>query len=173
MPEKRLLYFALGVLFVVAVGQAAMTIQDDGLQFPDGSVQRTAAEPGQRRFYLTNLGFQGDEVLGNCDTGFHVASRYELILGAFRYAFDHPDAFTRADSGQGEPNDVVGWIRTGGEAASQDPVNFGDPLPNCGSMGAGPWTSFSGADKGNVRFLGSPDFSRNCDAHNRIWCIED
>lgn len=41
MTEKRLLYFALGALAVVSIG--AMGIQDDGILFPDGSFQATAA----------------------------------------------------------------------------------------------------------------------------------
>ena len=41
MMENRLLYFALGVLVVVSVG--AIGIQDDGIEFPDGSFQASAA----------------------------------------------------------------------------------------------------------------------------------
>lgn len=40
MREARILYFALGVLVVVAAG--AVTLHDDGIEFPDGSFQASA-----------------------------------------------------------------------------------------------------------------------------------
>lgn len=43
MTDNRLLYYALGVLTVVSIG--AVSIGDDGVVFPDGSVQTTAAPP--------------------------------------------------------------------------------------------------------------------------------
>ncbi len=42
MKEKWILYFALGVVAVVSMGQT-MGIRNDGIQFPDGSLQTTAA----------------------------------------------------------------------------------------------------------------------------------
>ncbi len=41
MRETRILYFALGVLLVVSIG--AVSLHDDGIGFPDGSFQETAA----------------------------------------------------------------------------------------------------------------------------------
>ena len=41
MRETRILYFALGVLLVVSVG--AVGLHDTGIQFPDGSFQKSAA----------------------------------------------------------------------------------------------------------------------------------
>jgi hypothetical protein len=41
MNEKRFLYFALGVLTVVSVG--AVSLHDQGVQFPDGTLQTSAA----------------------------------------------------------------------------------------------------------------------------------
>ncbi len=40
MRETRVLYFALGVLLVVSVG--AVSLHEDGIEFPDGSFQETA-----------------------------------------------------------------------------------------------------------------------------------
>lgn len=40
MREARILYFALGVLVVVAAG--AVSLHDDGIEFPDGSFQASA-----------------------------------------------------------------------------------------------------------------------------------
>lgn len=41
MAEKHVLYFVLGVLTVVSLG--AVSVHDDGVGFPDGSFQTTAA----------------------------------------------------------------------------------------------------------------------------------
>ena len=41
MKESRILYFALGVLMVTSIG--AVTLHDNGVEFPDGSLQVTAA----------------------------------------------------------------------------------------------------------------------------------
>ncbi|MCP4200619.1 MAG: hypothetical protein GY769_01635 [bacterium] len=41
MRETRILYFALGVVLVVSVG--AVSLHDNGVEFPDGSFQETAA----------------------------------------------------------------------------------------------------------------------------------
>lgn len=41
MRESRILYFALGVLFVTSIG--AVSLHDDGIEFPDGSFQETAS----------------------------------------------------------------------------------------------------------------------------------
>ena len=44
MRERRILYFALGLLVVVSVG--AVSLHDNGIEFPDGSFQITAATLG-------------------------------------------------------------------------------------------------------------------------------
>jgi hypothetical protein len=41
MKENRILYFALGVLTVVSIG--AVSLHNEGIEFPDGSFQATAA----------------------------------------------------------------------------------------------------------------------------------
>ena len=43
MKERAFLWFAVGVLSVVGIG--ALSLRDDGIQFPDGSVQTTAGQP--------------------------------------------------------------------------------------------------------------------------------
>jgi hypothetical protein len=44
MRERALLYFALGVLLAAALGSApSLNLRDDGVQFPDGTLQTTAA----------------------------------------------------------------------------------------------------------------------------------
>jgi hypothetical protein len=52
MRERRSLYFALGVMTVVSLGAVTnqlapsanpLVLRDEGIQFPDGTIQRTAA----------------------------------------------------------------------------------------------------------------------------------
>ena len=78
MGEKRVLYFALGVLAVVAVGQA-MAVRNDGLEFPDGSIQVTAAvAQAKTKVYLTDALHTGSTALSACATGWHMASQWEI-----------------------------------------------------------------------------------------------
>lgn len=51
MTDKRLLYFALGALAVVGIG--AVSVQDTGIQFPDGSVQTTAVTTFYERGFVS------------------------------------------------------------------------------------------------------------------------
>lgn len=59
MKETRILYFALGVLVVVSVG--AVSLHDTGVEFPDGSFQKTAfgftaTQAVQNRVFVSSLG---------------------------------------------------------------------------------------------------------------------
>jgi hypothetical protein len=61
MRESKILYFALGVLLVVSVG--AVGLHDSGIEFPDGSFQKTAAG------FTATTAVQGQVGLGVVGTG--------------------------------------------------------------------------------------------------------
>jgi hypothetical protein len=163
------------LLVVVLLGAAGpLALHTDGVEFPDGSVQTTAAVA--RKFYLTDSTWDGASALSACGTGYHFASLWEILDPSnLRYTFDHADAVTLADSGQGPPG-LSGWIRTG--QVSYD----NSPTPGAGNCGA--WTTTS-ADGTLVRFVanwGAPDvvvtfpwdpWSSDCGTSRRVWCVED
>jgi hypothetical protein len=133
MDGKPLLWFALGIVFTVSIGATVM--RNDGIEFPDGSVQTTAAVGGERSYYLTNFAADGASALAACDTGYHMASLFEIVDPSnLRYAFNHADAATQADSGVGPPADLFGWVRTGEAASGAGEMDEGEA--NCGV-----WTS--------------------------------
>ena len=43
MKESRILYFVLGSLVVLTMAQAPLAVHSDGIEFPDGTIQTTAA----------------------------------------------------------------------------------------------------------------------------------
>ena len=131
----------------------------------------------RRRFYLTQTTHDGNEALGACESGFHMASIMEIReSGHWRYdsflGVDTPDA------GSGLPlSDLSGWVRSGGGSA-----NF----ENCSN-----WTSDSDMHKGAIfTALGFSALDGDlqhypwllnggltsdifCDDPLRVWCAEN
>jgi hypothetical protein len=93
----------------------------------------------RKRFYLTTNNVQGNTALSACATGFHMASMWEIFdLGNVTY--DLALGRTTADSGDGPPTAIDGWVRTGFSADASTTIGHG----NCRV-----WTSASGADFGS------------------------
>ena len=107
MDEKqsRWLYFALGVTTVISLGgvvnqvssaarDSGVILGNDGIRFPDGSLQTTAASPDSRRaFYLTSSTHQGNAPLNACAPGFHFASMWEIHEGTLEAIPDVTERF--------------------------------------------------------------------------------
>jgi len=163
------------VVLVAATGPLAL--RDDGVQFPDGSVQRTADQ--RRAYYLTNSTWDGASALSACASGYHMASLWEIYeTSTLRYANEQPDAFTQDDSGEGPPAGWYGWVRTGGPSSNLE-VN-GEGRANCLA-----WTSNDAGDFGTQvkpktrwwldtvldpwRAVTAPCGPPGA----RLWCVED
>ena len=81
----------------------------------DTLVAAAAAADSRRAFYVTSVGHKGDAASTACESGFHMASIWEIIdVSNLRY--DTARGFTRPDSGSGPPQWEEGWIRTGDAA---------------------------------------------------------
>lgn len=185
----------LGALLVLLTLGAAspMAMRSDGLLFPDGTVQTTAASSDPRRaFYLTNSRWDGASAPSACADGFHMASLWEILDPTdLRYATEETDRQRKADTGFGPPSREAGWIRTGQASRSDrtDSNSKGDGgVVNCDA-----YTSNSSDADGSVVFLSdcwqdaddcNDNFGREaaswwiaaelpCDLTQEVWCVED
>ena len=170
-----------GALVVVALLAATgpLTLRDDGVQFPDGTVQTTAATVAQpRRVYLTDAAFPGNTPLTACtEAGFHMASIWEIQNPAsLEYAKELASAETQLDLGEGLAAGRRGWIRTGSGITNGTNIAGAD---NCDA-----WTSTAGGGTtvllgGNWTDISTGLFSpwrpeaRDCTQAQRVWCVED
>jgi hypothetical protein len=170
-----------GVVVMLVMGQGPMTVRADGIQFPDGTVQTSADT--RRSFYLTDDDLiEGQNALGACDTGFHMASLWEILdVSNLRYASEQLDAYVASDSGQGPPSGTFGWIRTGGP---QDEGSADQGVANCKL-----WTEFDpyygtqaqlenrwdgNATPPAVDWLGPWETAAvGCENFGRVWCVQD
>lgn len=142
-----------------------------------------------RRFYLTKDAVQGNQVLGACARGYHVASRFELLDVSF-LRYDPNVGLTSADSGMGPPSraaaygseDPSGWVRTGGSSRYTD----ADGAPGSAFANCAVWSTSSPEAYGTVAYLterftagdGAPaavwnGHSERCSVPHHVWCIED
>ena len=96
------------------------------------SVQNGAAylqHSSGRHFYLTNSSYLPDQALSACAAGYHMASFWEILdVTNLSYDYDHPDAYTKADSGYGPPSYWYGWVRTGQDSAGTNTAGMGNCL---------------------------------------------
>jgi hypothetical protein len=140
------------------------------------AAKKTPSAAPARGYYLTLGVADGVHALGACTTGYHMASLWEIHEPSnLRYDQDPAGdgtnlGFTEPDSGQGPPDAVIGWIRTGAPS----------PYFNCAA-----WTTNDSGLMGSVVALSSLwngaaiavspwDFSRmTCDRANSVWCVQD
>jgi len=132
--------------------------------------------PLGRRFYLTQNPFFGDQPLTACDSGFHMASRWELQqVSSLTYDSTRGFVFSgNNDQLPGPPYDATaGWARTGSRSNP-------DFIPGVGNCSA--WTSQNQSDFGNVLVLSRYDSSppglfkidtASCSSKLQVWCVED
>ena len=136
------------------------------------------ATGGGRHFYLTSTSYNTDQVLNACAPGYHMASLWEIVdVSNLVYDWDHPAAYTKADSGQGPPSFWYGWVRTGFDSSSSSATGAG----NCAS-----WTTRSSSAYGvSVRLSYSWEAlpgeiggiwdatSFPCNYSGPVWCVGD
>jgi len=127
-----------------------------------------------RKYYLTTTQVNGNQTLPACANGYHMASLWE-ILDTSNLKYNTNLGLTADDSGFGPPNNVEGWIRTGGTS-----VNFAGVtgVDNCNA-----WTTTSGT--GTTLFLpniwtgSAKEISPwsggvlSCNQLRPVWCMEN
>lgn len=177
---------AIGAVSVpILLGAASpLALRPDGIVFPDGTIQTTAATNDTRRaFYLTNSSWDGASALSACTEGFHMASQWEILdVSNLRYAHEITDSSSNSDAGTGPPSDAPGWIRTGDNSGNAATAGGG----NCNL-----WTNNSPEDHGTLTILENawdgdqlnpPDVDwlgpwdpepASCDNSLHVWCIQD
>lgn len=189
--KSRFLGAAVVGMAALAVFGGNLAVQPDGIVFPDGTLQETAAPADPRRgFYLTQFAVYGDQPLAACAPGYHFASLFEILeVSNLRYAEEHTAARVTGDSGAGPPSGLYGWVRTGqdGNPGLTDPG-----FANCGVSATGPdlaWATRSAAEMGTrvrleavwedqgqslVSWLGPWLASADdCASQNGVWCVQD
>jgi hypothetical protein len=150
----------------------------------DAMFASIAVEVEPRKYYLTELTYDGDEADDACGAGYHMAALYEIAHPtSLQYEMSPPGgALTYGDSGSGPPSGMWGWIRTG--FVPQDVASVG--TSNCSG-----WTSNASGQSGTAVILpttwsnplgdaqvliwGAPWAAgiHPCDADKNVWCIED
>jgi len=152
------------------------------------SLHRIPAD-GRRRFYLTKESFQGNQAITACASGYHMASRFE-ILDVSVLQYDTGKGLTTDDSGAGPPSMAAsyespgpfGWIRTGGTSQFTNPTS----VPGAASVNCATWSTNSPQAYGTVAFLTDrfttdgnavvPAWNgraERCDVTARVWCVEN
>ncbi len=135
-----------------------------------------ASSAGMRQYYLSTSNYTGGNADGTdaCAGGYHFASLWE-ILDPANLKYNTALGYVRADSGQGPPSYIEGWIRTG--STSSD-----DSTPGLGNCSA--WGSSDGAQYGTTVRL-PDDWDAATDIHAwdastyscafpiRVWCVAD
>lgn len=127
-----------------------------------------------KNFYLTALTYMGTQALTACDSGFHMASKWELQdLSRLTYAKDESGALgDDHDLGSGgQPvTDVGGWIRTGYKSPGGS---------NAGQANCDIWSNT--AAQGTMAYIDGLKFPLEWSQSTagcvstviRVWCIED
>ena len=200
MNERLCWSAVLSVLAIFATPTAAQTqgvpqqleqLANEIAQLREALAQGVTAKAG--RYYLTNDTFDGVHVLNACSEGFHTASLWE-IFDTTQLKYDTALGVTRADSGQGPPAGIEGWIRTGGTSGL---LAFPEQAPNCGAwtvlsppqsaplFGSAvrltqTWTPFATNDPSFPQFRPVAAeitpwaaAARDCSAALRVWCVQD
>jgi hypothetical protein len=109
-----------------------------------------------------------------CADGYHFASLWE-ILDPASLKYNTSLGYTRADSGQGPPTYLAGWVRTGYDDSTSSTTGIG----NCTG-----WDSFSSSYNGTVVYLphnwtAATNIhawiadSYTCNLYSRVWCVAD
>jgi hypothetical protein len=175
LSREIIFLIALALLAATLLGYLALSHRDVSASSPSAPA---AAPYTLRKYYLTSAStYAGDEPEMACETGFHFASLWEL-LDTSNLEYDTSNGHTEADSGNGPPTGVPGWIRTGFVKVTGSGNDPG--MCNCNG-----WSDGTGGRYGSTAQLpsdwtaGTADvhvwntLSRLCNNSTRVWCIED
>jgi len=128
---------------------------------------------GMRQFYLSDYGYDGDVAMGVCAAGYHMASLWE-IADPTNLKYNISLGEGSADSGQGPPSQLVGWVRTGFSSDSsttpgQSNCEVWDDLNGSGTVVNlhDYWTN--GGQDIDVWNAGTA----GCELSRAVWCVED
>jgi hypothetical protein len=155
-------------------------VSPDGLgsaASPVGASDISAQSGSGSSFYLTDANFATDNALTACASGYHMASLWEILdVSNLVYAYNHPDAHVKVDSGNGPPSGWYGWVRTGWFSSGSTTAGTGNCLN---------WTSTSSANSaasvrlatawetapGDISTWDATSFT--CNFSGPVWCMED
>jgi hypothetical protein len=169
---SRGLVVGLASVLVVAVLLGFLTLTGGNASASETATAQ-AASTGMRQFYLSSTPFDGNEVLGACAAGYHMASFWEIADPSnLKYNTDLGSKLS--DSGQGPPA-TQGWVRTG----------YISGTDVTGRANCALWTSDSSGDSGSHAFFHSEWDGAHaelsvwsvgttiCSSERRVWCVED
>jgi len=171
---RVVILIALLTLVSLTFSETATAQDDDPSTSADRADVYLPKDSG-RHFYLTSVNFPADEAPSVCTTGFHMATLWEILdVSNLIYDYDHPDAYTKGDSGFGPPSNWYGWVRTGYNSSSVNTAG----MANCSA-----WTSTTSGDYGTIVRLasnwvtapgeiGTWDASTwGCGGTAPVWCV--
>lgn len=174
--SRGLVTILVGVL-IMATLFISFSLTRENARASAGKTSLTQSS-GMRQFYLTDSGHYGSVAKAACDSGYHMASLWE-IADPSNLKYDTDRGYQQTDSGEGPPADevyVLGWVRTG---------YIGDTSTTAGRANCNNWTIHSFSQYGTTASLPSQWTSGlqdigvwqldhdECDDLNRVWCIED
>ncbi len=136
----------------------------------------TASGSGKRGFYLTDTNYEADQTLAACSSGYHMASLWEILdVSNLAYASNHPQAYSKADSGSGPPAFWYGWARTGWNSSAENTAG----VANCNN-----WSQKNTGYGTIVRLVNDWETTPGeiftwdaaawqCTSVSPVWCVED
>jgi len=170
---------ALALLMAAFLGYLAWGQRDAAASGPQIPLDHARGRPlassaGMRQYYLTKNDYNGADADTACASGYHMASLWE-ILDPSNLKYDTDLGRTQADSGQGPPSYLGGWVRTGYYSSSSSTAGVG----NCKA-----WTSSSSGDYGTTAYLPNDwtagqdihiweVYAPQCNLSGYVWCMAD
>ena len=172
-PLRREILLTMVVLALLIAGSIGLSLYQ-----PVASASSAASTAGTgRHFILSNVSADGDSVLAYCPSGYHTASFWEIAtVSNLLYDYDHPNAATFDDSGQGPPAGFQGWVRTGyGSGVNAMPgaancINW--TSTNASFYGTVVWLRTDWSAVTNLNDMWSPG-SSTCNESYYVWCVRD
>ena len=162
---------ALALLVAALLGTLAWGEGEAAASSPQAPLASSAS---LRRYYRTEAPASPPTAPTACAEGYHFASLWE-ILDPSNLKYDTDLGVTRADSGQGPPSYLGGWVRTGSISSTSSTPGTG----NCNA-----WASSDSGHQGTYAYL-PRDWGAGQDIHvwevetpqchlgGYVWCVED
>ena len=132
-----------------------------------------ASNQNQRAYYLSGPVLNATYALGACESGYHLASLWEL-LDTSNLAYNRQSGIFAADSGEGPPTVYEGWVRTGygsnnSTTSGQANCNTWTATTGSGTTIALPSDWINGTKHMGVWSAGTSA----CGSPGYAWCVED